>query len=146
MLLALVSINTTVFIVLSGIHFYWLTGGKWGLALSLPSDPSTRDVLFKPSIMATLVVAVGLLLFAFVTFGNLGAASFGMDQRYFKWGELIVSMIFLIRAIGDFKYVGFFKRIRETPFAKMDSKFYSPLCSSIFIIGVLIFLLTPRPS
>jgi hypothetical protein len=146
MLLALVLINTTIFIALSGIHFYWLTGGKWGLALSLPSDPSTRDVLFKPSIMATLVVAFGLLLFAFITFGNSGALSIGMNQHYFKWGDLVISMIFLIRAIGDFKYVGFFKRIRETPFAKMDSKFYSPLCSSIFIIGVLIFILTPRPS
>ena len=146
MLLALVFINTTIFVILSGIHFYWLAGGKWGFASSLPFNPSTRDFLFKPSIMATLVVAFGLLLFAFVTFANAGVFSFGLDQRYFKWGGLIISIIFLIRAIGDFNYLGFFKRIRETPFAKMDSKFYAPLCLSIFIIGILIFLLTPRPS
>lgn len=146
MLITLVSINTIIFITLSAIHFYWLAGGKWGLVLSLPSNPSTRDLLFKPSIMATLVVAFGLLLFAFVTFGNTGVFSFGLDQRYFKWGSLVISIIFLIRAIGDFKYLGFFKRIRETPFAKMDSKFYSPLCLSIFIIGILIFLLALRSS
>jgi hypothetical protein len=95
--------------------------------------------------MATLTVAFGLLLFGFITFGNSSVLSFGIDERYFTWGDLVISVIFLIRAVGDFKYIGFFKRIQETPFAKMDSKFYSPLCLSIFIIGILIFLLTPRP-
>ena len=109
-----------------------------GLAVSLPSNPSTQDFLFKPSIMATLVVAFGLLLFAFVTLGNANLFSVGMDQRYFKWGDLVISVIFLIRAVGDFKYVGFFKRTRETSFAKMDSRYYSPLCLLVSVVGILI--------
>ena len=32
------------------------------------------------------------------------------------------------RAIGDFKYVGFFKRVRGSKFARMDTLVYSPLC------------------
>jgi hypothetical protein len=144
MLIILVLLNALVFTVLSGIHFYWLMGGKWGLASSLPSNPSTHDFLFKPSIMATIVVAVGLLLFAMITLGNAGVLPFSIDQRYFRYGDMFISIIFLMRAVGDFKYVGFFKSIRETLFAKMDSKFYVPLCLFISIIGFLIFFLAPR--
>ncbi len=142
MLIIFVSVNAIIFILLSGIHFYWLAGGKWGLASSLPSNPSTHDFILKPSILATMVVAFGLLLFAFITLGNARTFPFGFEPRYFRWGNLVVSIIFLIRALGDFKYVGFFKRIRETPFAEMDSKFYSPLCLIIAIMGFSIFQMT----
>ena len=33
-----------------------------------------------------------------------------------------------VRAVGDRKYVGFFKRVRDTEFARRDSRIYSPLC------------------
>ncbi len=145
MLIILVLLNVVIFTVLSGIHFYWLMGGKWGLSFSVPSNPSTQDFLFKPSIMATVVVAVGLLLFAIITLGNAVVLPFGIDQRYFRYGDMFISIIFLMRAVGDFKYVGFFKRIRETTFAKMDAKFYVPLCLMISIVGFLIFFLTSRP-
>jgi hypothetical protein len=32
------------------------------------------------------------------------------------------------RAIGEFKYVGFFKRVRGSRFARRDTLLYSPLC------------------
>lgn len=146
MLLILVLINSIIFVVLSAIHFYWLAGGKWGLASSLPSNPSTQDFLFKPSILATLMVAFGLLLFAIITIGNAKLFLFEIDNRYFRYGDIFISIIFLMRAVGDFKYVGFFKSIRETSFASMDSKFYSPLCLLISAIGFLIFFLGSRTS
>jgi hypothetical protein len=34
----------------------------------------------------------------------------------------------LARTVGDFKYVGLFKRVRGTPFARLDTLLYSPLC------------------
>jgi len=94
--------------------------------------------------MATLVVALGLLLFSIITLGTAVALPFKIDHRYFQYGDVFISIIFLVRAVGDFKYVGFFKRIRETPFAKMDSKFYSPLCLFISMIGIAIFFLAPH--
>jgi hypothetical protein len=145
MLLTLVLLNAVIFTLLSSIHFYWLMGGKWGVAFSLPSNPSTstQDFLFKPSIVATFVVAIGLLLFAIITLGNVVSLPFGINQYYFRYGDMLISIIFLLRAIGDFKYVGFFKQIRETSFAKMDTKLYAPLCLFIAGIGFLIFVLTP---
>ena len=142
MLTILLVINSVIFIGLSGIHFYWLMGGKWGLSMSLPYNPSTQDFLFKPSALSTLGVAIGLLLFALITIGNAFDFPFGIELRYLRWGDLVISFIFLIRAIGDFKYIGFFKCIRETPFGKNDSKFYSPLCLIIAIMGFLIFGIT----
>jgi hypothetical protein len=34
----------------------------------------------------------------------------------------------LARAVGDFRYVGFFKRVRDSRFATLDTRVYSPLC------------------
>jgi hypothetical protein len=34
----------------------------------------------------------------------------------------------LARAIGDFKYLGLFKRVRGSRFATLDTFVYSPLC------------------
>jgi hypothetical protein len=36
-----------------------------------------------------------------------------------------------LRAIGDFRLVGVFKRIRGTPFAWWDSRLFVPLCCFI---------------
>jgi DNA-binding LytR/AlgR family response regulator len=47
------------------------------------------------------------------------------------YGDWAIGIIFLLRAIGDFKYFGFAKRIRHTDFALYDTKIYSPLAFAI---------------
>lgn len=42
-----------------------------------------------------------------------------------------LALIFAVRAIGDFRYVGFFKHIRGSRFARMDTMCYSPLCAAL---------------
>ncbi len=49
-----------------------------------------------------------------------------------------ISAIFILRAIGDFKYVGFFKSVTGTEFASLDTMFYSPLCLGLGIIAILL--------
>jgi hypothetical protein len=39
-----------------------------------------------------------------------------------------VALALLARAVGDFRLVGFFKRVKDSVFARMDSRVYSPLC------------------
>ena len=34
-------------------------------------------------------------------------------------------------AVGDFTYVGWFKRVRHTSFGKMDTRLYTPLCTAL---------------
>lgn len=45
----------------------------------------------------------------------------------------VLALLFTARAIGDFRYVGFFKRIRGSRFAALDSAAYSPIC---FLLGL----------
>jgi hypothetical protein len=39
-----------------------------------------------------------------------------------------VALALFARAVGDFRLVGFFKRVKGSVFARMDSRVYSPLC------------------
>lgn len=45
---------------------------------------------------------------------------------------------FIVRAIGDFKYVGFFKKIYNSSFASLDTRYFSPL---ILVLGISYALL-----
>ncbi len=56
-------------------------------------------------------------------------------SRYELW---ILASVFLLRAIGDFCYVGFAKKVRSTRFAQLDTRFYSPLCLFMSINTLLV--------
>ncbi|NOT76332.1 MAG: DUF3995 domain-containing protein [Cyclobacteriaceae bacterium] len=145
MIVVLVFLNVSIFLFLSGLHFYWAFGGTWGELTSLPSKPD-GTLFFKPGIVSTLVVAFGLLFFATVTFMNLGWIDLhttneisAIAQRFVKIVTMIIGFIFLLRAVGNFSYVGFFKKIKGTPFGINDSKYYSPLCLFIGTASFLIY-------
>jgi hypothetical protein len=53
----------------------------------------------------------------------------------------LIAAVFALRAIGDFRYIGFFKRIRDTRFARLDTLAYSPLCA---VLAVLIGIAASR--
>ncbi len=55
-----------------------------------------------------------------------------------RTGSGAVALVFAARAIGDFRYVGFSKRVRGSPFARRDTYVYSPLCLLLAaLIGVV---------
>ncbi|WP_422091165.1 DUF3995 domain-containing protein [Tenacibaculum ovolyticum] len=58
--------------------------------------------------------------------------------RLLTQGLYVVLAVFFIRSIGDFNYVGFFKKTKNTMFAKNDTNYFSPLCLFLSIIGVII--------
>lgn len=122
-------LNTTLFSILGLIHVYWALGGKWALQNSLPTTADGVRVL-HPSLMGTLAVAVFLFVLAFCTVYQ-GAVS--------KFVFLGISSIFLLRAIGDFKYVGLFKQVRCTAFAQKDTRYFIPLCICIALNALIVF-------
>jgi hypothetical protein len=71
--------------------------------------------------------------------GLVAGFSFNGFGPYVGNGNLAIAIIFLIRAIGDFRYVGFLKKIKNTKFAKKDTKYYSPLCSLISVLAFIIY-------
>ena len=54
-----------------------------------------------------------------------------------RFGGWVIPIIFLLRAIGEFKYVGIFKRVKKTKFGRFDTKLFSPLCLIISILGII---------
>ncbi len=119
--------NTLILLAVSGIHFFWAFGGRWGAAAAIPTNTEGKTML-KPDIFATLVVAFGILAMALLHLEKVQILSLPIPTWINSYGLKIIAGIFLLRAIGDFRYVGFFKKIKETKFAIYDTKYYSPLC------------------
>lgn len=128
-----------IFIILSVIHFNWVLGGQFGLSVALPTN-SDGEMLMKPSRLATFIVGIGLLVFAFFYLLQTDYFNLNFPSWIFKYGNWIIPSIFILRAIGDFKYVGFFRKIKETEFAKWDAKLFSPLCLGIGVLGLMFVL------
>ncbi|GAA3511571.1 hypothetical protein GCM10022393_26680 [Aquimarina addita] len=137
MITVLSTILFAVFSSLGFIHFYWLLGGKWGLEKVIPTKENQTSTLSIPK-FATLIVAVVLLLFGLIYLVKSGLINVQIPNLVTKYGYWIIPSVLTLRAIGDFKYVGFFKKIKNTEFAKADSKWFVPLCLIIGIFGILI--------
>lgn len=129
------SIEIVVFVTLAGIHFYWAMGGKAGAKYALPTNELGVKVL-NPIMIDCVIVGVGFLAFGTIYLNNF--IDLHLPKIVFIIGFWFVPSIFLMRAIGYFKYVGFFKKIRNTTFAKADTKFFSPFYLLIGGIGILI--------
>src|SRR5688500_12674436 len=129
-LIVLIAINTLFLLFLSCLHFYWGFGGNLWYADVLPSN-SAGSKRLNPGITATFVVAFGLLFLALITIGNLGSWDKSVSRKYFTYGALLVSISLCIRAIGDFKFVGFFMTATGSRFAVNDKQLCTPFCVSI---------------
>ncbi|MBF4488084.1 DUF3995 domain-containing protein [Flavobacterium sp. CSZ] len=126
-----------IFMTLSSLHFYWGFGGKWGSRAVVPTKENGIPV-FVPRTILTFVVAVGLLCFGLFYLINYGFIEMSFPIWLDKTGFWIIASIFILRAIGDFNYVGFFKKHKSSKFAINDTKYFSPLCS---LIGILTLVL-----
>ncbi|CAB3866440.1 DUF3995 domain-containing protein [Achromobacter ruhlandii] len=119
------AITAIVFVVLGLWHAYWAAGGRLAHRAALPIQ--NGQPLFRPSPLGTLAVAAALIGCAWITAANGGLVT-APALRWLPWLGMAVALGLLARAIGDFRYVGFFKRKGEDPFARLDTRFYSPLC------------------
>ena len=87
------------------------------------------------------IVGIGLTAFGIFYVLKSGIFEYNLPEWIMKYGSWIIPIIFLLRAIGEFKYVGFFKSVKKTDFGKLDTKFFSPLCLIIGIFGIANFML-----
>jgi len=129
-----------ILIGLGLIHFNWAVGGKFGFSESLPTKESGERV-FNPRKIDGAIVGIGLTAFGIFYILRSGLIEFYLPEWIMKYGSWIIPSIFILRAIGEFKYVGFFKSVRKTDFGKLDTKLFSPLSLIIGIFGIIIQLL-----
>lgn len=108
---------------LSGLHVYWAAGGSAGLRAAIPEFHGAP--IFQPSPMAALVVATALLTAGLI----VGSRAWMLvDHPLLRYAVWALVLVFALRAMGDFRWVGFMKRHRGTEFARLDDVLYSPLC------------------
>ena len=125
------ALTALVFVALGLWHFYMAFTGQ---AKDSPAIP-TRDgtPLFVPSAAITVVVGIVLLLFAALVAATSAVVAIGLPMGLLTGLSFGLSIGLLARAVGDFKYLGFFKRVRGSKFARMDSLLYSPLCLALSV-------------
>ncbi len=129
-----------IFAVLSSFHMYWFLGGTWGLDKAIPTQSATAPSIEIPR-LATLLVALVLMAFGGLYLAKAGFIVLPLPHTLLLYAYWFIPSIFILRAIGEFNYVGFFKTIRDTAFAQADSKLFSPLCLSIGVMGLLVQLM-----
>jgi hypothetical protein len=127
---------TLIFTSLSVLHFYWAFSGKQVSSAVLPSKDGQK--VLKPSLFGTLVVAVGLLVFAMIAAQFHSEFAIEQIDSIHTVAAWLIALIFLFRVIGDFKYVGAFRKIKNTAFAKNDRLYFTPLC---FLLSAGMFFL-----
>jgi hypothetical protein len=128
---------------LSALHVYWALGGRVGIATAVPSRAGGPPV-FAPSAAATLGVAAALALAAYLVLVRGGVARPVGPGWLYTAGAWGLGVVFAARVVGDFRYVGLFKRVRDTPFAARDDWLYVPLCA--LIGAATIWLAAQRPA
>lgn len=144
MKIILAFILTAIFIFLSLLHGYWALGGKWAIEKTIPTR--FQDSFFDQNnhlkiVMATFVVAAGLMALAIMVAGYIGKVNIPVNAELLRIGLILAAIVFLIRSIGNFKDIGFFKSDRTGEFGYWDSKLYSPLCLFFSLsIATILFL------
>jgi hypothetical protein len=126
-----------IFISISFLHIYWAAGGRWAIDSVVPTNEQGERML-KTGVASCLVVAVGLLMFATYYLAQARFIQVELPVIISNTGGWIISSIFLLRAIGDFKYVGFTKKIKNTTFARLDTAYFAWLCLLIAVLGILV--------
>lgn len=127
----------SVFLLLALVHVYWGLGGASGKSAAIPHVNGAPS--FRPSSAGTLLVASALVLCALLVASVSGLVLLPVPHALLAWFTYGLATVLLLRAIGDFRLVGFFKREHSSRFAYLDSLVFSPLCLllsiGVFVVG-----------
>ncbi len=120
---------TAILIFIASFHFYWGFGGKLGMGVAVPQR-STGEPLFKPSVAASHLIGLALLAAALCVLICSGfiLVPVPVPPQPIRAIVTLLAVIFTARALGWFRYAGFFKKVRDTRFGRYDTWFYCPLC------------------
>ena len=129
MLTALAIALIAAFAVLASIHVYWAFGGRFAKVSAIPELRGTPS--FVPGRFATLLVACVLFACAALVGAASGFIDTPVSPAVIQWSCFGLALSLLLRAIGDFRLIGFVKTVRGSRFAWLDSAFYSPLCLTL---------------
>jgi uncharacterized protein DUF3995 len=114
----------------AAFHLNWALGGRLGLSVSLPQRPDGSPVMaqrlgwWRPAAGA---IALGLALLGGLALGAEGHLALPLPAAMIRAALVLTGAAFVLRALVPTPWTGFFKRIRDTRWARYDSFLYSPL-------------------
>lgn len=109
--------------IAAAFHIAWAAGARRGLADALPQVAGTREPVGRPGQWATLAVAGALGAYVVV----VGALLLGASQSPWRWCAIAALVVLTARVIGDGRYMGVTKRVRNTGFARADDRCWTPV-------------------
>lgn len=137
----LACILCVVFVILAVLHLYWAVGGQLYLQGAVPTVGDRP--IFEPGPLFAIAIAAVLVTAAMVCAQRGGLLSLGLPTWFSRLGIWVLALVFAVRAIGEFRYVGLFKRVRGTLFARRDSLVYTPFCVVVSALAVWLAILAP---
>jgi Protein of unknown function (DUF3995) len=120
------------------LHAYWAIGGHLAIVGTMPT--AGGKPIFHPGRFWTFVVASSLFLMSVTVAIRIGWLLVPALRGVSRIGVWAMVAIFTVRATGDFRYVGFFKTVRNTQFAELDTLVYTPLCLLLAIAITIVAL------
>jgi len=124
---------------LSAFHVYWAVGGLYGKPAAFAR--ADGKYVLAPSPLATLMIAIGLAGCACLTAATAGLIPSPLSSHAHGSLSFALAAALMMRAIGDFKLVGFFKPAADDAFARRDTLLYSPICLGLALaVGSLALL------
>ncbi|HEX5005033.1 MAG TPA: DUF3995 domain-containing protein [Gemmatimonadales bacterium] len=127
----LAGVLALAFGLLGALHLAWAAGFRGGSVAVLP----TRDgqAVLRPGPGSALVVAALLAAAALLVLQRGGLVGALIPPAVAGAGIWTVAAVMAARAIGDRRYVGFLKSVTDSPFARMDTRWYSPIALALGI-------------
>lgn len=125
------SVLASVLAVLAAFHVVWVVRGP--IAESLVVPRINGRPAFTPTRATTAAVAFALTCAAIVALCAAGvlSAPLSLSAGSVRVVSAAAGVVFALRAIGELRLVGFFKRERNSRFARWDTWCFSPLCTLI---------------
>ena len=139
----LATLGAVAFAGLAAMHVRWAFAGPGTFTAGVPARPDGSPVL-SPGPVAALGVAALLLASGWLLLERAGLGPRLLAAPLPAIGCTGVAVVLLLRGIGDFRYVGLFKRVRGTPFARMDSRIYTPLVLALASVAGLVAAMGTR--
>ncbi|WML56038.1 DUF3995 domain-containing protein [Neobacillus sp. PS2-9] len=134
MIKILIGITSLIFIIIGMLHVFWAFGGSWRVNTALPTKDDSELPVLRPRMLGPLFIGLLCFFASVLLIVQLDLLAAIKSSPLSKWLCIAGGIVFLLRAIGEGIYVGFFKKIKHTRFAKQDTAFYSPLCVWISLI------------
>jgi len=114
-----------VLCALAALHARWAVRNRFESTFVIPKVDG--QYVFIPSQFATSMVALALFAAAVIALAQGQVIALEVPPLFVLIAAYGAGAVFMLRAIGDFRLVGFFKRIRNTTFARWDTRLFSPL-------------------